>query len=671
MIDLLILAFVGNSRVEIAPKVVAEKTIGLPTLLAEMSDRASLARWPEPEYTSAQSSSRDPASVSPEKDWFANDDAGHYARIEEIAGRHEGVMLDVDGPGAVVRLWSANPAGTLRVYIDGAAEPALAESMHDLLGGRGSIAPPLAAERSRGFDLYLPIPYARHCKITCDEPKGVYYHAGYRTYAAGTRVTSFAAGDLAKFAADIARANAAWSETSALECTDPLSFTFSMAQPNPEGVLLCADPKTCRGPRAVTSIVLRVDAPDIEKVLPALLVRMSFDGHETVVCPFGDLFGSAPGVNAFESRYTSVKRPGDFESRWVMPYERDFELSIDSAGPAKDVHVSGTVRTMPWNFDERTLFFHARWHPSGPLATREKSDWHHLSIEGRGIFAGDALTVANPTRAWWGEGDEKIYVDGETLPSTFGTGTEDYYGYAWCDPTPFAAPLHGQTRCDGPGNKGFTALYRWRALDVIPFERGLRFDMENWHWSDVVVERAATVVYYAGLTAKDDAPVLSAATIAGLAPRMHEFRIAGAIEAETLEVLSATPGVEHEAQPVDANTSGAWSGGEHLWVRAKAKGQSIELRVPVKDAGRREIVVYPTRSWDYSRIAFSIDGQPTGIEFDGFNADGHTVGAPQPLSLGVHDIAAGGFSLRIETTGTNAKSEAPHYYFGIDCLLLK
>ena len=40
----------------------------------------------------------------------------------------------------------------------------------------------------------------------------------------------------------------------------------------------------------------------------------------------------------------------------------------------------------------------------------------------------------NPVEAWWGEGDEKVFVDGEKFPSHFGTGTEDYYGYAWCWP---------------------------------------------------------------------------------------------------------------------------------------------------------------------------------------------------------------------------------------------
>ena len=57
------------------------------------------------------------------------------------------------------------------------------------------------------------------------------------------------------------------------------------------------------------------------------------------------------------------------------------------------------------------------------------------------------LNIENPPgAAWWGEGDEKIYVDGESFPSLFGTGTEDYFGYAWSTPERFEHAYHAQTR---------------------------------------------------------------------------------------------------------------------------------------------------------------------------------------------------------------------------------
>ena len=88
--------------------------------------------------------------------------------------------------------------------------------------------------------------------------------------------------------------------------------------------------------------------------------------------------------------------------------------------------------------------FHAKWHRDAFLPEdpeRRKIDWTMLKTEGRGRFCGVMLHVWNPRGGWWGEGDEKFFVDGEKFPSTFGTGSEDYFGYAWCNPTLFAELL--------------------------------------------------------------------------------------------------------------------------------------------------------------------------------------------------------------------------------------
>jgi hypothetical protein len=73
---------------------------------------------------------------------------------------------------------------------------------------------------------------------------------------------------------------------------------------------------------------------------------------------------------------------------------------------------------------------------------------------------------------------EKISIDGEKFPSHLGTGTEDYYGYAWGDPTVFASPFHGQPRVPADPFLGVTVNTRVRPLDAIPFTRSLHFDME-------------------------------------------------------------------------------------------------------------------------------------------------------------------------------------------------
>jgi hypothetical protein len=114
-----------------------------------------LAAWPNsrPAYTCKQF--RRTTAESP------SEDGSPWRRstcVEERDGRKEHVMMDADGPGAIVRIWSANPAGTLRFYLDGADQPALQAKMSDLLGGNSPGLPrPIAGEYSKGWTLYFPI----------------------------------------------------------------------------------------------------------------------------------------------------------------------------------------------------------------------------------------------------------------------------------------------------------------------------------------------------------------------------------------------------------------------------------------------------------------------------------------------------------------------------------
>ena len=157
-----------------------QPVVSLQSLLEEMVNYDSVARWPDPAYTCRQASSYDRGTVAPDKPgWFANTDQNQFIRTETNQGRNEKVMLDADGPGCIVRFWlttGGNKKGTLRFYLDGATEPALAFPAYDLLSGDLKIGPPLVQPHpgyqpngNGGNNFYLPIPYAKHCKITWDE----------------------------------------------------------------------------------------------------------------------------------------------------------------------------------------------------------------------------------------------------------------------------------------------------------------------------------------------------------------------------------------------------------------------------------------------------------------------------------------------------------------------
>jgi hypothetical protein len=116
-------------------------------------------------------------------------------------------------------------------------------------------------------------------------------------------------------------------------------------------------------------------------------------------------------------------------------------------------------------------------------------------------------SVLNPPDTnWWGEGDEKIFVDREAFPSLFGTGTEDYFGYAWSSTERFSHPYHAQTLAPSSGFAGWFSMNRFLVLDPVPFSSQLRFDLELWHWSDTTVEMSALLFWYARPGSHDDLP---------------------------------------------------------------------------------------------------------------------------------------------------------------------
>src|SRR6186713_1862550 len=188
-------------------------TVG--TLLGEMTNTATVARWPRPAYTLHQASSYDRHSVSPDQPgWFANGDYNQYIRKEEKGTRTEYVMMDAAGPGAVVRFWLTTvvKAGILRIYLDNEAEATVEIPAYDLLRAGFQLGPALLNPHSSyepngkgGNTLYLPIPYQKHCKITfeCTDSAALrtshYYQINYRTYAAGTKLVTFKNSDLQTF----------------------------------------------------------------------------------------------------------------------------------------------------------------------------------------------------------------------------------------------------------------------------------------------------------------------------------------------------------------------------------------------------------------------------------------------------------------------------------------
>ncbi|MBN2212481.1 MAG: DUF2961 domain-containing protein [Sedimentisphaerales bacterium] len=489
---------------------IANAQVNLGTLLDRMIDRDDMARLPD--FTCRQASSYDRASTIPEvPSWFANSDHTQYIRTEINQGRTERVMMDATGPGAITRWWVTSNVynGYIRIYLNGATSPTVTARVDSLIGGTTLVSAPLSEVTSSGRNLYLPIPYSQSCKVTFDSSDLLYYNINYITFDAGITVQSFSLSELGVYATKITQTK------NALLNPQNVIGTISDTQNTQAAVNMFESLQLdVSGPAAIRTLAVSITEdgavpPDF--VLENVYIELTFDGERTALVPVAEFFGSGYGVNAYTSWWRKTQASGLFTCYWPMPFQTEATITIHNQAAAQ-LDVTIEAASGPWTWDTASMYFHSGRHGQSNVSTADKQDWNIIEITGQGVYAGDTLTLYNPVSDWWGEGDEKVWVDYEGFPSHFGTGTEDYYGYAWGNPTYYTAPFHAQPRADGPGSSGHVVNTRTRSLDRVPFDSHLQFDIEIWHWATTLMDYATTSYWYArpGAMSNTEEPVFSA-----------------------------------------------------------------------------------------------------------------------------------------------------------------
>ena len=653
----------GVLRAAAAPSKPVDVTLA--GLIEQMVDMQRLAVWAgSNEAVSRQFSSYDRASTSPDKEgWFANGDAGKFIRKEQHGKRTEHVMADMSGPGAIVRIWSANPegGGTIRIYLDDMEQPALEANLKALTeAGLPEFPAPFSGLRSRGANLYFPFPYQQRCKVTVSKA-GLYYHIGYKTFAAGTRVERFSMAALPGLRKAMARVGDILAHPeSGYRSADAVQRRYDVTL-QPKKTLRLA---TISGPAAVSRMTLKVapDARGLREVLRGALLEITFDdaSKPSVQVPLGDFFGSAPGLNPFQSLPNGMSADGTCYSNWAMPFFHRAEMRITNHAEAS-LSMQWGIQVVPWAVDEaRTLVFHASWRKQWFPKDPKFLDWPILEADGPGRFTGVMLAVVNTTPTWWGEGDEKVWVDDDSFPSFFGTGSEDYFGYAWCNPALFTHAYHNQSICTGPGNFGYTAVARYHVFDDIPFRRHIRFCIEKWDASPR--EYAATAYWYAAAGAGGVFPSIKAEDLT-VRPLTSPSKIKGALEGEDMIRRARCSKGKIQVQYLNS----AFSGWRHLWWVGGGPGARLDLRLPLKHAGRYKVIVGCTRSWDYGMFRFSVNGKATGEPVDLYAPKI----LPLTVDLGEFDLTGTTVDLGLTCVGTNPKVKARNFMAGIDYILLE
>jgi hypothetical protein len=499
------------------------KPVTLSSLLEEITDRQNLTYFPEVTYSHRHFSSYDRASVAPgEPGWFANIDRSNFLRVEKNNGRREFVMVDAEGPGAIVRWWMTFYRaweGVIRIYIDHDPEPVIEGSPADMLIGPMLAGYPFAvslqegAQRRQegwGYDhnLYFPIPFSRHIKITyeCDmlevlrETDGhtyyfpdVFYNIGYREYPGNTRVESFSREALERARPLLEKTGQALLSNRVIS-NEEKEFA-KLLQPGDSLII-----EFNKGRHALNRLVLELEAQDINQSLRSTVLQASFDGNQTVWIPVGEFFGSGYMTNVHKTWMNQRDAGGRMESFYVMPFRNECILTIFNHGD-EPIRISGLAGFTGYRWRPNSMYFGASWHEYFRIPTRDAEgspyDLNFIELGGKGVYAGDQITLFNNTHHWWGEGDEKIYIDGEKFPSVFGTGTEDYYGYSFGRPEAYSHPFVAQPSGYGNFGRGVTVNARHRSLDAIPFNTSIKVDMELWHWDEhTCTNYSASTFYY-------------------------------------------------------------------------------------------------------------------------------------------------------------------------------
>jgi len=216
------------------------------------------------------------------------------------------------------------------------------------------------------------------------------------------------------------------------------------------------------------------------------VLRMYWDDEvsPSVEAPLGDFF-----VNLHGLRYNVTSLPiavnptGGFNSYWPMPFRRRARITIENDywEPISGFYYQITYAL--GDVPEHAAYLHAQWCRS--MTTREYPE--HVIIDGirgQGHYVGTVIGWNQFSNGWWGEGEVKFYIDGDTeFPTICGTGTEDYFGGAWGFNDTFSTAFLGYPLWERQeGQVPQHGLYRWHIMDPIRFQKDLRVTIQALGW---------------------------------------------------------------------------------------------------------------------------------------------------------------------------------------------
>jgi hypothetical protein len=234
-----------------------------------------------------------------------------------------------------------------------------------------------------------------------------------------------------------------------------------------------------KGEGTVQRIWLTIDHSALK--LRSLRLQFFWDGSSkpAVDVPLGDFFVYNLGKQvAFESALFSSGEGRSYNCYIPMPFKKAAKVLLINEGKER-VKLYYDIDFLLHKLPSNTLYFHAYWNRqvSGQLG----DDYILLpKVEGKGRFLGISVGLNTDTsysKSWWGEGEVKMYLDGDSrYPTINGTGAEDYIGSAWGLGT-FVNQYQGCTIAND--STGQFCFYRWHIPDAIYFNKDIKVAIQQ------------------------------------------------------------------------------------------------------------------------------------------------------------------------------------------------
>jgi hypothetical protein len=223
------------------------------------------------------------------------------------------------------------------------------------------------------------------------------------------------------------------------------------------------------------------------------ILRIYWDDEKdpSVECPVGDFF--CMGWNEYSplnSLAVCVNPGSAFNCYWTMPFHKKCKITMENINETDAMNLYYQVDYTLTDVPEDAAYFHAQYRRSNPNETSV----HTIvdGIKGKGQFVGVYLAWGIHNNGWWGEGEIKFYLDGDTrFPTICGTGTEDYFCGSYNFDrggkyTEFCSPYSGLVQVIHPDGTYHSqqrfGLYRWHITDPIRFEKDLRVTIQDLGW---------------------------------------------------------------------------------------------------------------------------------------------------------------------------------------------